>query len=157
MADRKVMKEVEAICRPTVESFGMELILVEWQSQQGPAVLRLYIDRPDSAVTLEDCTRVSRQASALLDAHDVIHHAYRLEVSSPGLDRPLVRPEHFKRYVGQKTRIKLKRTEQDQRKRYTGTIVDVTDDDVVLNVDGAECRLPFSNIDKANLVPQFPA
>jgi len=118
-------------------------------------VLRLYIDRPDVGVTLSDCSKVSRQVSAVLDAHDVIHHAYRLEVSSPGLDRPLVRPEHFRRYVGQKIRIKLTRTKQDQRKRYTGTIVDITDEGVVLNVDGTEYRLAFSNIDKANLVPHF--
>jgi len=105
-ADR-ISKAAEAIARPIAEEMGLELVEVQFRREAG-WVLRLFIDREQGGVHVDDCAAVSRQVSACLEAEDLISHAYTLEVSSPGAERPLKRLEDFVRFAGRRVRIKLK-------------------------------------------------
>ena len=116
-------------------------------------VLRIYIDRPEG-VTLDDCQKVSQQLSAVLDVEDPIPGAYTLEVSSPGLDRPLRKPADFRQRLGQRVRIELL-LPLNGRRRFTGTLRGVETDEVLIEVDATLVRLPFAQIGKARLVPEF--
>jgi ribosome maturation factor RimP len=135
-----------------VDALGYELVGVELLSRgkQGQ-LLRVYIDSADG-VGLGDCERVSHQVSGLLDVEDPIRGDYVLEVSSPGLDRPLFELEHFVRFVGQTARIRLHSAENG-RSNYRGVIRAVEGDDIIVEVDGDTVRLPFRNIASARLVP----
>ncbi|MDE2091422.1 MAG: ribosome maturation factor RimP [Gammaproteobacteria bacterium] len=135
------------ILEPAVEAQGYELVELEFQG----GVLRLYIDRPQG-VTLDDCQKVSQQISAVLDVEDPIPGAYTLEVSSPGLDRPLRKLLDFQRHAGQRARIELL-LPLDGRRRFSGTLRGMESDQVLIEVDGSVCRLPFSQIGRARLVP----
>jgi ribosome maturation factor RimP len=156
--------EISRLLAPTVESLGVELLGVEYLPGSGNAVLRLYIDVPadeaagESArsVTIEDCEAVSREVSAQLDVEDPISSHYTLEVSSPGLDRPLFGAAQFARFVGESAKVTL-RLPQDGRRRLTGVITRVEGDTVVFTVDGAEFAVSADNIDKARLVPDWEA
>jgi ribosome maturation factor RimP len=158
MANPLVDKIRETI-QPPIEAAGYELVAVEWKHEQPGWICRVYIDKPEG-VTHEDCERVSRETSAVLDVHDVIPHAYNLEVSSPGLNRPLVTPAHFRRFIGKRAKVRLRQGIAGRR-NFTGRIVDVTDGDggqdtqVKLEVDGAEVALPLADLDKANLEYSF--
>ncbi len=123
---------------------------------RGRAVLRLFLDRPSGEVTLGDCTEMSRLLGPVLDAHDPILAPYSLEVSSPGLDRPLVRAEHFVRFQGKMAKIRLKPRPDGGRRNWKGIILRVDDDqDVVLDVDGQEQVIRLSEVERANLVPDL--
>jgi ribosome maturation factor RimP len=148
-----------------VEGAGYELVDVEWKREQGGWVCRVFIDNlelpntPKVPVGVDDCERVSRQLSAVLDVADVIPQAYNLEVSSPGLDRPLRTAQHFKRFLGQRAKVKLI-TGVDGRRNFAGTIKAVPDEPparVVMNVDGQDFTLPLDDLDKAHLVYDFDA
>ncbi len=138
---------------PIVEALGCELWGVESLSQGRYTVVRIYIDK-DSGVSLEDCEKVSRQVSSLMDVEDPIAGQYTLEVSSPGMDRPLYTLEHFQRYVGETVQVKLSRT-FEKRKKINGRLVAVENDEVVVQVDDEQYVLPIEWIEKANIVPQF--
>jgi len=148
-APANVLKVVE----PVVESLGYELVGVEYLSQGREGLLRVYIDSEDG-ITVEDCQRVSHQLSGVLDVEDVIHGHYSLEISSPGLDRPLFSAEHFERFAGAEVKLRLD-APLDGRRKFRGTLVGVEDGKVRLLVDGEEMRVPLGSIDKANLVPEF--
>ena len=145
---------LRALLEPLVDDLGYELVLVELVGSS-PRTLRLYIDAP-GGVLLDDCETVSRNVSALLDVDDPVSGAYNLEVSSPGLDRPLVFPDHFRRFVGERVKIKLHRHHLG-RKRFTGTMIKVDDDQVVVEVDGEQFELAFDEIESARLAPEFTA
>jgi ribosome maturation factor RimP len=147
---------IQAIVEPVVTSLGYELVGIEYLMQGRSGLLRVYIDTEDG-IMLEDCQRVSHQLSGVLDVEDVIKGKYQLEVSSPGLDRPLFTEEHFERFQGHKARLKLTVPLEGQRK-FKGTLRGVKNDQVVLEisskeVDNEEILLPLSAIDKANLIP----
>ena len=144
-----MIKEVWELAEPVVLAKGMELVEVEWQREPRGWVLRLYIDKP-GGVTLGDCVKISEIVSDLLDARDFIHHSYHLEVSSPGIDRPLRKREDFQRFAGDKVRISLK-APLEGRKNFTGILKGVEGEEVILEVDGVEVRLPYGDIKKANL------
>lgn len=159
--------EISKLLAPTVASLGVELMGAEYLPSPGGAVLRLYIDVPaddvsidaDSeprSVTIEECEAVSREVSAQLDVQDPISGNYTLEVSSPGIDRPLFTLAHYQRFVGELTKVTL-RLPQDGRRRLQGKIERVEDGTVVLLLDGNEFPVPFDNIDKARLVPDWVA
>lgn len=156
MDTESLRKTVANLCRPVLTGAGFDLILVEWGTRQGRAVLRLYVDRLDpleeSGVTLDDCVSISRQVSAVLDVEDPIQAAYSLEVSSPGIDRPLTRPEHFRRFMGQRARLRLKKLEGIDRRRFNGTICEVDDHSVTLEVEGQRRSFSLDQVDRANLV-----
>jgi len=137
-----------------VEALGYELVGVELLSRpKAGHLLRVYIDSPDG-VGLSDCEKVSHQVSGVLDVEDPIRGEYALEVSSPGLDRPLFELAHFERYVGETARLKMS-VAIDGRSNYKGTILEVDGADVVLQVNGESVRLPFAQIASARLVPEF--
>ena len=136
---------------------GLELLGAEYLPSPGGAVLRLYIDVPQAEsaernVGIEDCESVSREVSAQLDVEDPISGNYTLEVSSPGIDRPLFAPSHFERFIGQSAKVGLK-LPQDGRRRLQGRIDRVEGDSIVFDVDGNPFEVAFDNIDKAKLVP----
>ena len=107
MSADRISKSAEAFARPIAEEMGLELVEVQFRQESG-WVLRLFIDREQGGVNVDDCAAVSRQVSAYLEAEDLISHAYTLEVSSPGAERPLKRLEDFVRFAGRRVRIKLK-------------------------------------------------
>src|SRR5207342_1887787 len=162
--------EITALLVPTVQSLGLELLGAEYLPSPGGALLRLYIDVPidvpagdvqgDAAqartVGIEDCEAVSREVSAQLDVSDPISGHYTLEVSSPGVDRPLFSPAQFARFLGENAKVVLK-LPQDGRRRLQGAITRIEGDNVVFNVDGNELAVAFENIDKARLVPDWAA
>ena len=142
---------IAELIQPTVEALGVELWGVEYLIQGKYSVLRVYIDRQDEGVTIDDCERVSRQVSGILDVEDPIPGEYTLEVSSPGMDRPLFHLEQFARFAGEPASVRL-RTPVEGRRKFKGVIQSVSDDSVTLLVDGKEYQLPAVAIDKANLV-----
>ena len=148
-----VADKIHALVVPAVEAAGYELVDAQWKHEQVGWIVRLLIDKP-GGVSHEDCERVSREVSVLLDVHDVVPHAYHLEVSSPGLDRPLRSEAHFAKFIGHRAKVKLHQG-LDGRRNFTGTIVNVTDGQVALDVDGKEHTLPLADLDKASLVPEL--
>lgn len=141
------------LLEPIIRSLGYELILLEFGGASGSGTLRLFIDGPEG-ITLTDCEKVSREVAAVLDVEDLIHSAYHLEVSSPGMDRPLAKPEHFEQFKGQVARVQLL-APVDGRRRFQGRVLGATAEQVQLDVDGETVTLPFSDIEKAKLVPDF--
>ncbi|MCB1716264.1 MAG: ribosome maturation factor RimP [Candidatus Competibacteraceae bacterium] len=141
------------LCKPVVEAMGYELVGVEFQASQADGLLRVYIDQPDG-IRIEDCERVSHQLSGLLDVENPIAGHYTLEVSSPGLDRPLFEAADFMRFTGRKARIQLDAA-LDGRRKFTGVIKGVENFQVILEVDQNVIRLPVDLIGKARLVPEF--
>ena len=138
-----------ALIEPLLGRLGYELVDLEHSAGRGSAVVRLYIDRPDG-VGIEDCERVSREVSALLDVEDPIPTAYTLEVSSPGFDRPLRTRAHFERFVGSRVFVELC-APRDGRRRYTGTLLAVDDSGLVLQVDEQRVAVSFAEVGKARL------
>ncbi len=144
---------LEALIEPIVSSMDYELVGIEFLSQGRHSILRLYIDK-EGGINVDDCSQVSGQVSAMLDVEDPIKGEYSLEVSSPGLDRPLFTLAQYERFKGQKCTIRTKMPVDGQRK-FTGTIQSTTEDSVLLEVDGKLSTLSFNMIDKANIVPEF--
>lgn len=134
----------------TIQALGLDLWGVELLQQGKYSLLRIYIER-EEGVTIEDCEKVSRQVSALLDVEDPIAGEYTLEVSSPGMDRPLFLIEQYSQYVGSEVDLKLRRS-LDGRRKFKGQIIKVSGDIVGLLVDGSEFDLEFSDIEKASIV-----
>ena len=154
-------KQIASLLSPTVQALGLELLGAEYLPAPGSATLRLYIDVPEAElatrmVNIEDCEAVSREVSAQLDVEDPITGNYTLEVSSPGIDRPLFGAAHFARFSGETAKVALK-LPQDGRRRLQGTILRVGGDSVVFALDGAEFTVAADNIDKARLVPDWAA
>lgn len=147
------IEELETLLAPAAQEQGCELWGVEFLQQGRRHVLRLFIDS-EEGVTVEHCERVSRLASALLDVEDLVAGAYTLEVSSPGMDRPLFHLSQYRRFIGQPAAIRLKMPYQGRR-NFKGWLMAIEDDEVVLRVDDKEYLLPFESIDKANLIPVF--
>nr|WP_218573218.1 ribosome maturation factor RimP [Pseudomonas sp. L-22-4S-12] len=147
------LEQLQALLAPVVESLGYECWGVEFLSQGRHSLLRVYIDQPDG-VLVEDCEKVSRQISGVLDVEDPIASEYTLEVSSPGMDRPLFSLEQFAKHVGEQVKIKL-RSPFDGRRNFQGLLRGVEEQDVVVLVDDHEYLLPIDLIDKANIIPRF--
>jgi ribosome maturation factor RimP len=149
----KQEQRLTELLTPTVEAAGFELLGVEFVSAGRHSTLRLYIDHPEG-VNVDHCAVVSREVGAILDVEDPIPNEYNLEVSSPGLDRPLFTSEHFAKVIGQKVEVKLA-IPQDGRRRFKGALIAIEDDMLVIEVDGKPYRLLMDNVDKANVVPVF--
>jgi ribosome maturation factor RimP len=147
------VQKLNEIIQPLVEDLGFEFVGLEYNSNPKHSVLRIYIDH-ESGVDVEDCAQVSRETAALLDVKDPIKSHYNLEVSSPGLDRPLFTPAHYREFSGQLAQINLYGP-LDGRRKFQGPIVGVGDIGVVINQDGTEVTLDFDNIAKARLVPDY--
>jgi len=143
---------IDDLLQPGAEALGYELVAVEL-SGGDTSIVRVYIDHKDG-VTVSDCAKASRQFSAILDVEDPISNRYTLEVSSPGMDRPLAKPEHFIDVVGQDVKIKMN-TLVNGRRRFTGELVEATDDFAVVEVDGEQTELLYDEMDRARLVPVY--
>jgi len=138
-----------ALLEPVLARLGYELVELEYAPGQGRALLRLYIDAP-AGVGLDDCERVSREVSSLLDIEDPIPSAYTLEVSSPGFDRLLRSRAHFGRFVGSRVFVELKEPRAGRR-RYTGTLLTVDEGGIALEVDRERVAMTFEEIGEARL------
>ncbi|MGB1557975.1 MAG: ribosome maturation factor RimP [Oceanococcaceae bacterium] len=145
-------RDIEELLEPTVSGLGYELLCLEMVTGGKELLLRLYIDS-EAGIGIGDCEKVSRAVSAQLEIDDPIAEAYRLEVSSPGWDRPLVKPEHFVTYQGHETKIKTL-LPLDGRRNFRGRIVSVADGAVHIEVDGAPFVIRLDDIERARLVPE---
>lgn len=141
---------------PALADLGLECLGVEWNPGRGESLLRVYIDAADRAVTLDDCEAASREISALLDVEDPIPGRYVLEVSSPGVDRPLFSAAQFARHVGAEARITLK-LPLAGRRRLRGRIAEVAGSRIAVEHDGTRSELEYADIESARLVPDWEA
>ena len=151
--DPATLRPLRKLLDPTVDALGYELVHLEFSTAGGDSILRVYIDAP-GGIRVDDCEAVSRHLSAVLDAEDALHSAYLLEVSSPGLDRPLVKPEHFRRFAGSRAKIVLNAGVRGRR-RFTGELREAGERGVVIEVDGERYELAYDDIDTARLAPVF--
>jgi ribosome maturation factor RimP len=148
--------EIAALLAPTVASMQLELLGVEFAQSGTNALLRLYIDAPGRMVTIEDCEAVSREVSAVMDVNDPIASHYTLEVSSPGIDRPLFTLAQFAKHVGESVKLNLQ-IPVNARRRMQGVIASVQGETIALRIDAAEVTVRHDNIEKARLVPDWAA
>ena len=150
----KSVRDFSKLFEPVVESMGYELVGVEFLGAGGYGTLRVYIDR-DSGVSLDDCAAISHQISGILDVEEPIKQAYDLEISSPGIDRPLFKLADFERFAGKTARVKLA-VGLLGRKNFRGKLQGVADSKLVtIEVDGEIFDLPYADIARANLVGDF--
>ena len=148
-----IRDRVMALAEPLLAQLNYELVDIEWLTESGHQVLRVYIDRPTAnpgRVSVEDCELVSRELSVLLDSADPVPQEYLLEVSSPGLDRVLRTPGHFQRFLGARVRVELLVPQAGQR-RYTGTLLRSDAGGIELEVDTGRVSVPFTQIGKARV------
>src|SRR5690625_2510602 len=148
---RKV-EQLENMLAPVVESMGFIFWGVEYIQGRG-AVVRVFIDSEDG-IHVDDCEAVSHQISGVLDVEDPINTEYVLEVSSPGLDRPLFYLEQWQRYVGEQVKVRLL-APVEGRRRFTAELVEVKEEQLMLRHNGEVLSVPFGQVDRANLVPNF--
>jgi ribosome maturation factor RimP len=147
-------EEIIALVEPVIESEGLELVELECLRMKTRWLVRIFIDREQGGATLDDCTAISHQVGDLLNVHDLPPGPYTLEVSSPGLDRPLTRDKDFEKYRGAKVRIRT-REAIDGSRNFLGTLAEVAEQGgrktVTVDVDGKSVRMNRDNIQKANL------
>ena len=165
-AAENIIARVKELAGPFLEREGFELVEAQYRRESNGWVLRLFVDRsPEqpsgdasgaraagSGVTLDDCVEVSRSVGRLLEVEEVPPGNYILEVSSPGLDRPLNRPDHFKRFAGKK--IKILYTDPEGRRKITGRLLGFENDVIRIEVDGREVTVSYHQAQKVNLVPE---
>jgi len=139
--------------RPAVEEVGVELLGIEFVSAGKHSTLRVFIDH-ENGIDVDNCADVSRQVGALLDVEDPISTEYNLEVSSPGLDRPLFSLAHYEAVIGETVNVRLS-LPLNGRRKFKGMLNAIESDVLIVTVDGEEFELVFSNVDKGNLVHNF--
>jgi ribosome maturation factor RimP len=152
-----VETRAQELLEPIVAGEGLELLEVEFVREREGWVLRLFIDKPGGRVGLDECSQVSRAVDTVLDVEDIVPHEYNLEVSSPGVNRPLKKPAHYERVKGQKIKVKtFGPIGEPPRKNFTGTLTEVAADAISVDVEGAgNFRISFKDIAKANLEFEF--
>jgi ribosome maturation factor RimP len=151
----EVVGQIERLLRPILASLGLSLWELEFKKEGPRWMLKVYIDREEGGVTLDDCEAVSRDLGAVLDVEDIISHAYTLEVSSPGLDRALTKPEHFARFAGSAVKIKTYQPVSGQ-KVFRGKLQGIENSIVKIELpEGAVLDIPLGDISKASLAVEF--
>ena len=148
---KTLVEQVEALILPSLTSMGFELVQVKLLDGKSQQTLQIMAERPDGTISLDDCAAISRQVSAVLDVEDTIQAAYRLEVSSPGIDRPLVKMADYQKYIGHAAKIETV-LPIDGRKRFAGALKAVEGFNVIITVDKQDHTLPFADIQSAKLV-----
>jgi ribosome maturation factor RimP len=148
-ATDRLLVPIRGFAEPLLADMGMELVEIQYRREGHGWVLRLFIDK-EGGISIDDCAAVSREISAYLAVEDLIDHAYHLEVSSPGLERPLRKREDFVRFVGRLARIKVREPLGEQRV-LIGTLLGLEEDTVVLGLDKETVRIDLENISKARL------
>lgn len=144
------VKSIQQLIEPAINGLGFDLWGIQRVSQRGSSTLRIFIDS-DKGITVDDCAKVSYQVSSVLDVEDPIEGRFTLEVSSPGMDRPLFTLPQYMKYIGQWLKISL-RVPFDGRRRFVGVLTAIEDEEIVLQVEQEEYVLPFETIEKANVV-----
>lgn len=149
MSADRIITAVESFARPVLDYMGLELVEVQFRRESGGWILRLFIDR-EGGINVDDCASVSRQISAYLEVEELIEHAYNLEVSSPGLERPLKKIDDFVRFAGRKARIKLKEPIDGQRV-FFGLLGPVHENKLTLDVDDRQMEIDLDAVARARL------
>ncbi len=151
VAKAAIDRRIAEIVRPTVEGMGFELVRLRFQGGAKKATLQVMAERPDGGMEVDDCAELSRALSAVLDVDDPIDRAYALEVSSPGIDRPLTRLKDFERFAGWEARLE---TEEmiDGRKRFKGTLQGVEDGEILIEIEEGVIGLSFDMLADAKLI-----
>ena len=147
--EREIVDRVRAMIHPIVLDEGMEVVDIEYRRESGGWVLRVILDK-EGGVTLDDCSRVSQEVGRNLDIEDIIQTSYTLEVSSPGLTRPLKTEKDFMRYLHRLVKIKTIDPIQNRR-QFKGKLLGVSENRVEIQVDGRIHQIPLSNVARANL------
>jgi len=148
-----IVRKVEQLLVGHLQHLGYELVACEWTTDQGRPTLKVFIDR-DGGVGIQDCMRISGAVGDLIDVEELIDSRYHLEVSSPGLDRPLRKEPDFIRFVGEQVRIRTFET-QDGRRNFKGTLEAVDDGIVTVRVDNTPFRVAIAAMERANLIYDF--
>ena len=149
----KLEQDLLTMLTPAVEMLGFELHGLEFVQAGRHSTLRVYIDHEDG-ISVDNCADASRQISAILDVEDPITNEYDLEVSSPGVDRPLFKQDHYEKAQGEEVRVRTK-LPQDGRRNFKGDLIAVSSDMITLSSDGAEHLIMLSNIERANIIAKF--
>ena len=149
MMEREIVDRVRAIILPIVLNEGMEVVDIEYRRESGGWVLRVILDK-EGGVTLDDCTRVSQEAGRSLDVEDIIPTSYTLEVSSPGLTRPLKTERDFMKYLHRLVKVKTV-DPIGNRRQFKGRLLKVSENGVEIQVEGRIFQIPLANVAKANL------
>ncbi len=149
----KITEDVEALIQPILDSLNIELVLIEYHETKGSGELKIFIDK-EEGITLNDCVMVSKMIGRALDHTEIISHRYHLEVSSPGINRPLVKEKDFIRFKGNQCKITTLIPYQD-RKNFKGELLGFEDNNVIINVDNNIFKIPYIKITKANLVVEI--
>lgn len=142
---------LENLIAPALAALGFELVTCQFVSEAGRKTFRIYIDSP-APLTVDDCIHASRRIHAILEVEPTIEMSYDVEVSSPGLDRPLITLAHFQRFLQKEAKITL-RTPLEGRRHFTGILLSATEQNIQILVDDKTVVLDFENIEKATLVP----
>ncbi len=150
------IEQIWTLAEPLALELGCEVLDIEFAGAAPRQVLRIYLDRPDddSGVSLDDCVDVSRRLGDVLDAHEALEGRYMLEVSSPGVNRPLRRPPHFARALGEQVFVRLRRS-RDGRRNFTGTLLESGEEGIVLACGDETFAFGFGEIDRANVEFRF--
>jgi ribosome maturation factor RimP len=152
--EEKIIAEVTPLVEDLLDHEGMELVDMTYRCEAHGWVLRVLIDK-EGGVTIDDCGFISQQLGDVLDVKDIMRYSYKLEVSSPGLDRPLRKPADFKRFTGSLVRLKT-REPLDNARSFIGRIIEVSADEIFLDVNGRRLAIPHAAVEKAHLEPEFP-
>jgi len=148
-----LVRELSQLIEPILDEMGVELVDIEYLSYHGRWIVRIYVDK-EGGITVDDCARVSREIDEIIDIKDIIHHAYVLEVSSPGLNRPLKKEKDFQRAVGKKIKARIS-VPLKGRRHFIGYLKDFRNDTLYLEVENNLVSLSRQDVDKANLVYEF--
>ncbi|AZR72389.1 ribosome maturation factor RimP [Anoxybacter fermentans] len=151
----KIAEIVYKMAEPIVDEAGLELVDVEYIKEGKQFTLRVFIDRPEGGVTLDDCQNVSSKLSELLDEKDPIPNSYTLEVSSPGIDRPLKKDADFVRFAGRKVDVSTYKPVYGRKKKFSGELVGLVDGKVVVRVDDEQLEIPRDQISRIRLAVEF--
>ncbi len=150
---QSIVQQVESLIEPILEEMGYELVGVEYVSSFGRWILRLFVDK-EGGVTIGDCARISEELGDLIDVKEFIRHKYSLEVSSPGLDRPLKKEKDLVRALGKRVQVRLA-VPLEGRRNFTGRLLRCGEGILHLEVDGREVALSWPDVTKANLIYEF--
>jgi ribosome maturation factor RimP len=144
-------QQLETLLTPILNAMGYDVVRVQISGSRHPTMQVMAERKDEAAMTVDDCAEISRAISAVLDVEDPIEEAYQLEVSSPGIDRPLTRPQDYDRYAGFDARVEL-RNALDGRRRFKGKLLGVKDENVMLAVEGETVSVPLAAIQRAKLL-----
>lgn len=146
-----LVEKIEKLLLPTIHAMGFELVQVKMMEGNKSKLLQIMAERPDGSMNVDDCAEISHQVSAILDVEDIIPGEYRLEISSPGIDRPLVKHADYEKHIGHLAKIELT-LPVNGRKRYTGMLKTLVGDTLTLEVDGQPVAIELPDVQHAKLV-----